>query len=94
MKLPQILHLKHKHDRGFPKFDYNLKNLCNIINSNYYQNKKQILISHAKESMNYLSILSLENIAKWLSYEGVLKEDAAKKVQKKRCYRGMSTVHL
>ena len=36
-----------------------------------------------KENMNYLSIFSLENVKKWLSFWGVLKEDAAKSTHEK-----------
>jgi hypothetical protein len=46
--------------------------------------KKQIWVKILEERLNYLSVLSTENITQSLSYEEVIKENAVKKCRGKK----------
>lgn len=82
-----------KLDRGFPIFDNNSKNLCDITNSELWSwknlfsiisNKNKFCWTMLEERLNYLSVLCREsNITQSLLYDEAIKEYAAKKIRAK-----------
>jgi hypothetical protein len=77
-----------KLDRGFPIFDNNPKNSCDITNSEFWSWKKfsELMVTKNKfwstileERLNYLSILYREsNITQSLLYDEAIKEYVTK----------------